>query len=34
VLRPEDVAHAVAMLAMQGEQSFVSNVELRPLKKA
>lgn len=34
VLRPEDVAHAVAMLATQGEQSFVSNVELRPLKKA
>ncbi len=34
VLRPADVAHAVAMLATQGEQSFVSNVELRPLKKA
>ena len=34
VLKPEDVAHAVAMLAMQGEQSFVSSVELRPRKKA
>jgi NAD(P)-dependent dehydrogenase (short-subunit alcohol dehydrogenase family) len=34
VLRPEDVAHAVAMLATQGEQSFVSSVELRPRKKA
>jgi len=34
VLRPEDVAHAVAMLATQGEQSFLSGVELRPLKKA
>jgi len=34
VLRPEDVAHAVVMLATQGEQSFVSSVELRPLKKA
>jgi NAD(P)-dependent dehydrogenase (short-subunit alcohol dehydrogenase family) len=33
VLRPEDVAHAVAMLATQGEQSFLSGVELRPLKK-
>ena len=34
VLKPEDVAHAVAMLATQGEQSFLSSVELRPLKKA
>jgi NAD(P)-dependent dehydrogenase (short-subunit alcohol dehydrogenase family) len=34
VLKPEDVAHAVAMLATQGEQSFVSSVELRPRKKA
>lgn len=34
VLRPEDVAHAVAMLATQGEQSFVSSVELRPRRKA
>ncbi len=34
VLKPEDVAHAVAMIATQGEQSFVSGVELRPLRKA
>jgi len=34
VLKPEDVAHAVAMIAMQGEQSFLSGVELRPLRKA
>src|SRR5215470_16205521 len=33
VLRPEDVAHAVAMLATQGEQSFLSSVELRPKRK-
>jgi NAD(P)-dependent dehydrogenase (short-subunit alcohol dehydrogenase family) len=33
VLRPEDVAHAVAMLVTQGEQSFLSNVDLRPLRK-
>jgi 3-oxoacyl-[acyl-carrier protein] reductase len=32
-LKPEDVAHAVAMIATQGEQSFVSGVELRPVKK-
>lgn len=34
VLKPEDVAHAVAMIATQGEQSFVGTVELRPLRKA
>ncbi|MBS1841809.1 MAG: SDR family NAD(P)-dependent oxidoreductase [Acidobacteria bacterium] len=34
VLKPEDVAHAVAMLATQGDQSFLSTVELRPLRKA
>lgn len=34
VLRPEDVAHAVAMIAAQGEQSFVSSVDLRPVRKA
>src|SRR5579859_3145557 len=34
VLKPEDVAHAVAMIAMQGEQSFLSEVQLRPLRKA
>jgi 3-oxoacyl-[acyl-carrier protein] reductase len=33
VLRPEDVAHAVAMLVMQGPQSFISEVHLRPLAK-
>ena len=34
VLKPEDVAHAVAMIAMQDEQSFLSGIELRPLRKA
>jgi 3-oxoacyl-[acyl-carrier protein] reductase len=34
VLRPEDVAHAVAMIVTQGPQSFVSEVQLRPLRKA
>jgi len=34
VLKPEDVAHAVAMIATQGEQSFLSGVELRPVRKA
>lgn len=34
VLKPEDVAHAVAMIATQGEQSFLSGVELRPMRKA
>jgi len=34
VLKPEDVAHAVAMIATQGEQSFVSGVELRPVRRA
>ena len=34
VLKPEDVAHAVAMIATQGEQSFVGTVELRPLRKS
>jgi 3-oxoacyl-[acyl-carrier protein] reductase len=33
VLTPEDVAHAVAMIAMQGPQSFISEVNLRPLAK-
>jgi NAD(P)-dependent dehydrogenase (short-subunit alcohol dehydrogenase family) len=33
VLTPEDVAHAVAMLALQGPQSFISEVHLRPLSK-
>jgi len=33
VLTPEDVAHAVAMLALQGPQSFISEVQLRPVSK-
>jgi short-subunit dehydrogenase len=33
VLLPEDVAHAVAMIALQGPQSFVSEVQLRPVRK-
>ena len=34
VLTPDDVAHAVAMVAMQGPQSFISEVHLRPVGKA
>jgi 3-oxoacyl-[acyl-carrier protein] reductase len=34
VLRAEDVAHAVAMIVTQGPQSFVSEVQLRPLRKS
>jgi len=34
VLRPEDVAHAVAMIATQGPQSFVSEVHVRPVRRA
>jgi 3-oxoacyl-[acyl-carrier protein] reductase len=33
VLTPDDVAHAVAMIAMQGSQSFISQVQLRPVRK-
>ncbi|HTZ33223.1 MAG TPA: SDR family NAD(P)-dependent oxidoreductase [Methylomirabilota bacterium] len=33
VLTAEDVAHAVAMLALQGPQSFISEVQLRPVAK-
>jgi 3-oxoacyl-[acyl-carrier protein] reductase len=33
-LTAEDVAHAVAMVVMQGPQSFLSEVQLRPLRKA
>lgn len=33
VLTPEDVAHAVAMIATQGPQSFLSEVQLRPVRK-
>ena len=32
-LQPEDVAHAVAMLVTQSTQSFVSEVQMRPLRK-
>ena len=33
VLTPEDVAHTVAMLVLQGPQSFISEVHLRPVSK-
>jgi NAD(P)-dependent dehydrogenase (short-subunit alcohol dehydrogenase family) len=33
VLTAEDVAHAVAMVLLQGPQSFISEVHLRPLAK-
>ena len=33
VLTAEDVAHAVAMIALQGPQSFISEVQLRPVAK-
>jgi 3-oxoacyl-[acyl-carrier protein] reductase len=33
-LTPDDVAHAVAMIVTQGPQSFLSEVHLRPLRKA
>jgi NAD(P)-dependent dehydrogenase (short-subunit alcohol dehydrogenase family) len=33
VLSAEDVAHAVVMLVLQGPQSFISEVHLRPLTK-
>jgi 3-oxoacyl-[acyl-carrier protein] reductase len=33
MLRPEDVAHVVAMLVTQAPQSFVSEVLLRPMQK-
>jgi 3-oxoacyl-[acyl-carrier protein] reductase len=33
VLTPEDVAHAVGMVATQGPQSFISEVHLRPVAK-
>jgi NADP-dependent 3-hydroxy acid dehydrogenase YdfG len=33
VLQPEDVAHAVAMIATQGPQSFVSEIQMRPVRK-
>jgi 3-oxoacyl-[acyl-carrier protein] reductase len=33
MLQPEDVAHAVEMLATQSPQSFVSEILLRPTQK-
>ena len=33
VLTAEDVAHAVAMIALQGPQSFISEVQMRPVAK-
>jgi len=33
VLTAEDVAHAVGMVVVQGPQSFISEVHLRPVKK-
>lgn len=33
-LSPEDVAHAVVMIVTQAPQSFVSEIQLRPLRKA
>lgn len=33
VLTAEDVAHAVAMIVLQGPQSFISEVHLRPVSK-
>jgi 3-oxoacyl-[acyl-carrier protein] reductase len=33
-LTAEDVAHAVAMMVTQGTQSFISEVQLRPLRKS
>ncbi len=34
LLEPNDVAHAVAMLVTQGSHSFISEVDVRPLRKA
>ena len=33
MLQAEDVAHAVAMVAVQGPTSFISEVQMRPVKK-
>ncbi len=33
VLAAQDVAHAVAMIVMQGPQSFISEVQMRPVAK-
>jgi 3-oxoacyl-[acyl-carrier protein] reductase len=34
LLRSEDVAHAVAMVVTQGDGSFISEVDVRPLRKS
>ena len=34
VLTADDVAHAVAMVVTQGPQSFLSEIHVRPLRKA
>src|SRR5438552_16901560 len=34
LLQPEDVAHAVAMLVTQSDGSFISEVDVRPLRKS
>ena len=34
LLQPDDVAHAVATLITQGPQSFISEIDLRPLRKS
>ena len=34
LLQPEDVAHAVATLVTQNPQSFISEIDLRPLRKS
>ncbi len=34
LLQPDDVAHAVATLVTQSPQSFISEVDIRPLRKA
>jgi len=33
LLTPDDVAHAVAMIVTQGPQSFLSEIQLRPVRK-
>lgn len=34
LLQPDDVAHAVAMIVTQSPQSFISEVDVRPLRKS
>ncbi len=33
-LQPEDVAHAVAAVVMQRQGSFMSEIQIRPLRKS